>query len=77
MDIWTCIQFNFSAQVPGKNTVESLAAGRYYLIAALDRSELVNQGIAGRYSYYLIAALDRSELVSQDIADRYSYYLIT
>ncbi len=30
-----------AAQVPGKNTVESLALGRYYLIAALDRWENV------------------------------------
>ncbi len=40
----------------------------YYLIAALDRSEIVSQGLADRYSYYLIAALDRSELVIQGIA---------
>jgi hypothetical protein len=30
-----------AAQVPGKNTVESLALGRYFLIAALDRWENV------------------------------------
>jgi hypothetical protein len=64
---------SFSAQVPGKNTVESLAAGRYYLIAALDRSELVSQGIADRYSLYLKADLEGSELECQGIADRYSY----
>jgi hypothetical protein len=36
-----CIFVYNAAQIPGRNTVESLAQARYYLIAALDRFDFL------------------------------------